>query len=90
MSVVYRGRSCFLGNTLPLRFIERLLLSPNQYLSHEQLQDDVWNAVRSPEAIRSVVKELRARLRRAGMSRLAESIDGRVGGHYALMLARDS
>jgi hypothetical protein len=36
LSVIHRGKSCFLGNTLPLRLIERLLRSPNQHVSHEQ------------------------------------------------------
>jgi DNA-binding response OmpR family regulator len=90
LSVMYRGKSCFLGNTLPLRLIERLLRAPNQYVSHQQLQEDVWNGVRSRAAVRSVVKELRAKLRTAGMAKLAEAIDGHVAGHYALFLPSGS
>ncbi len=86
LSVIHRGKSCFLGNTLPLRLIERLLRSPNQYMSHEQLQEEVWDAVRSRAALRSVVKVLRAKLREAGMTGLAGAIDGRVAGHYALFI----
>lgn len=86
LSVTYRGQSCFLGNTLALRLLERLLHRPNQYVSYEQLQDDVWNAVRSPSAIRSVVKDLRSKLKLAGMRVLAEAIDGQAAGHYRLSL----
>jgi len=44
LSVIHRGKSCFLGNTLLLRLIERLLRSLNQYVSHQQLQEEVWDA----------------------------------------------
>ncbi|HUQ71689.1 MAG TPA: winged helix-turn-helix domain-containing protein [Planctomycetaceae bacterium] len=87
LSVVYRGGRCFLGNTLGLRFLERLLRRPNQYLSYATLLDDVWQAQRADSSVRSVVKELRSKLRMAGMVDLAEAIDGRVKGHYGLMLA---
>lgn len=86
LSVSYRGRSCFLGNTLPFRFLERLLRRPNQYVSHQQLQDDVWEGEPSPESIRSVVKELRRKLRCAGMDGLAKAINGKVARHYSLTL----
>lgn len=86
LSVSYGGRSCFLGNTLPFRFLERLLRRPNQYVSHQQLQDDVWEGEPSPESIRSVVKELRRKLRFAGMDGLAKAINGKVARHYSLTL----
>lgn len=86
LSVSYGGRSCFLGNTLPFRLLERLLRRPNQYVSHQQLQDDVWDGEPSPESIRSVVKELRRKLRCAGMDRLAQAINGKVARHYSLTL----
>jgi len=88
MCVVYRGKQCFLGNTLMLKFMERLIRRANQYVSHDQLLTDVWNAVREPSTVRSVVKELRAKLRAAGMNGLSDAIDGRVYGHYGLMLNR--
>ena len=86
MCVVYRGRRCFLGNTLMLKFLERLVRRPNRYVSHDDLLTDVWNAIREPSSIRSVVKELRVKLRAAGMSGLSDAIDGHVSGHYGLML----
>ena len=86
MCVVYRGRRCFLGNTLMLKFLERLARRPNHYVSHYNLLNDVWEGVRELSSIRSVVKELRAKLRAAGMSGLSDAIDGHVSGHYGLML----
>ena len=88
MTVVYGGNRCFLGNTLMLKFLERLARRPNNYISYQILLADVWNGIREPASVRSVVKELRSKLRAAGMSRLADAIDGRVAGHYGLMLDR--
>jgi DNA-binding response OmpR family regulator len=86
LSVVYAGKRCFLGNTLPFKLLERLARCPNQYVSNEQLLDDVWDRLVTRMAIRSVVKVLRSRLREAGLGRVADAIDGHVTGHYALML----
>lgn len=88
MTVVFGGDRCFLGNTLMLKFLERLARRPNNYISYNVLLADVWHGIREPASVRSVVKELRAKLRSAGMSRLAEAIDGKVSGHYGLMLDR--
>ena len=86
LSVRWRGKSCFLGNTLPFRFFERLARRPNQYYSYEQLLDEVWEGTRTFSAIRSVVKVLRRKLVAAGMDDLANAIDGSVSRHYGLML----
>ena len=88
MCVVYRGKQCFLGNTLMLKFMERLVRRANQYVSYNQLLSEVWNGVREASSVRSVVKELRAKLRAAGMAGLANAIDGQVYRHYGLMLNR--
>ena len=88
LSVVYRGKRCFLGNTLPYRLLERLAGQPNRYVSYETLLDEVWHNQRSREAVRSVVKVLRAKLRSAGLGTVAAIIDGNVRGHYALMVDR--
>jgi len=86
LTISFRGRSCFLGNTLPFRLFHRLACRPNAYVSYEDLLADVWDGERTDEAIRSVVKTLRGKLRQAGMKQLADSIDGSVPGHYALRL----
>ena len=80
LSVRWRGKTCFLGNTLPFRLLDRLARRPNQYFSYEQLLDDVWEGPRSFSAIRSVVKVLRRKLVEAGMDDLANTIDGTVSG----------
>lgn len=88
LTITFQGKSCFLGNTLPFRFFVRLARRPNTYVTYEDLLSDVWDGVRTDEAIRSVVKTLRSKLREAEMSYLADAIDGSVPGHYGLKLAR--
>ena len=85
-SVRHEGRICFLGNTLPFRLLARLLRRPNNYVSHQILLDEIWDGIRSPEAVRSVVKTLRSKLRDAGLVTLSNSIDGKTRGHYAVFL----
>jgi DNA-binding response OmpR family regulator len=85
-SVTFRGKACFLGNTLPFRVLVRLAQRPNTYVSYEDLLSEVWNGIRSDAAVRSVVKTLRLKLRAAGMSDLAAAIDGAASGHYSLKL----
>lgn len=77
---------CFLGNTLPFRLLERLAGRPNQLFRYDILLQDVWDCMRSKEAVRSVVKVLRQKLRSAGMADLAAAIDGSTANHYGLML----
>lgn len=88
LTITFHGKSCFLGNSLPFRFFVRLARRPNTYVAYEDLLTDVWDGVRTDEAIRSVVKTLRNKLREAKMSVLADAIDGSVPGHYGLKLAR--
>lgn len=87
LTVTFGGRTCFLGNTLPFRLLARLARRPNCYVTHEDLLADVWErGVRSDAAVRSVVKTLRQKLRRAGLGELADAIDGSAPGRYALRL----
>lgn len=86
LTIRFGGRSCFFGRTLPFRLFHRLACRPNVYVSYEDLLADVWDGERTDEAIRSVVKTLRSKLRQAGMEPLANAIDGSVPGHYALKL----
>ncbi len=85
-SVQHQGRFCFLGNTLPFRLLARLLRRPNSFVSHQILLDEIWDGIQSPEAVRSVVKTLRSKLREAGLVTLSNSIDGKTKGHYAVFL----
>jgi DNA-binding response OmpR family regulator len=87
-TVSFHGRTCRLGNTIPFRFLVRLAERPNRYAAHEHLIDEVWGGECSDDALRSVVKNLRRRLRAAGLGELADAIDGSEPGHYALRLPR--
>lgn len=88
-TVVFRGRTCRLGNTIPFRFLARLAETPERYVPHQDLIDDLWDGVCSDDALRSVVKNLRRRLRGAGLGELADAIDGLTRGHYALRFGRE-
>ncbi len=77
--VCFNDKRCFLGNTLPFHLLLRLAQRPNAFISHDSLFDDVWHCHRSKYALRSVVKELRTKLRRGGLGKLAEAIDGHKG-----------
>ena len=89
-SVHWDGKICVLGNTLPFRLLERLGRRPNQFIHCDQLLDEVWQGLRSREAIRSVVKVLKQKLVQAGMDDLAASINGNQPHHYGLILNHDS
>jgi hypothetical protein len=87
-SVNWGGKACRLGNTLPFRLIERLARRPNQFFPYAQLLEEIWEGPRSREAVRSVVKVLRCKLREAKMADLAAAIDGSSSHHYGLILDR--
>jgi hypothetical protein len=86
LCVEWEGKSCFLGNTLIFWFFERLARSPNHYVSHQTLLDEVWGGDRQPTTIRGVAKRLRDRLSEFGMEELARQIDGSENGYYGLMM----
>lgn len=85
-AVNFRGKVCFLGNGLPFKFLTRLAQRPNAYVAYEDLLAEVWDRNVSDAAIRSVVKVLRQKLRRAGLADFADAIDGTASGYYALKL----
>jgi DNA-binding response OmpR family regulator len=86
LSLSWAGKTCHLGYTVLFRLADRLSRRPNQYITSEQLLHDVWNGdLRSPDTIRSAIRNLRQRLSDAGMGALADSIQGR-SGRYGLIL----
>jgi len=85
-TISFDGRTCFFGNSLGFRLLERLARRPNVYLSYEELLAAVWDGVRTDSAVRAVVKRLRDKLRRLEMTKLADALDGSTSGHYALRL----
>lgn len=83
----WRGRSCFLGHTKCFRLFVCLLRRTDHYVAYDHLLRDVWNGdVKSPETVRSAIRELKRRLSRARMARLAGAIRGQ-GRHYGLILS---
>lgn len=88
-SVFWQGKTCSLRNTILFRLAARLARQPNQYITAGQLLGDVWDGgVKSPDTIRSTVRNLRRRLRQAGMSDLAAAIRG-TGGRFGLIFNPD-
>ena len=90
LAIRWRGRMCFLGNTISFRLFERLARRPNQYVSYAQLLNDAWEGSRSSDAIRSAVKVLRKKLAENDMEELASMIDGSMIEHYGLTLHQRS
>jgi DNA-binding response OmpR family regulator len=88
LAVHWKGKTCFLGKTLAFEFFARLASSPGHYISHAVLLDDVWKYQVSKEAMRSLIKSLKQKLRNAGMEDLAQAIDGTRRECYGLMIAR--
>lgn len=87
LSVTWKSHTCFLGNTLPFLFFERLVRTPNRYVNYEQFREEVWGGEDPKDStIRGIAKRLRDKLRESGMKPLAEAIDGSVNGHYGLKL----
>jgi DNA-binding response OmpR family regulator len=84
--VVWRKRQCYLGHTKRFHLFARLLRRTNQFVSYDHLLRDVWHGdVKSPQTVRSAVRELRRCLVRAKMQRLAAAIRSE-GRHYGLIL----
>ena len=86
LSLSWAGKTCYLGHTVLFRLAERLSRRPNQYITPDQLLRDVWEGdCKSPDTIRSTVRNLRQRLTHAGMDGLAAAIQG-TGGRYGSIL----
>jgi RNase H-fold protein (predicted Holliday junction resolvase) len=85
-SVMWQGKSLRLGNTRLFWLLDRLAQHTNQYVTHLELIQEVWEDEELTTAtIRSVVRHLRSRLRGGGMDDLAAAIHGHKG-HYILGL----
>jgi DNA-binding response OmpR family regulator len=84
LSVLWNGKSLFLGHTVYFRLLERLSRRPNQFITHLDLLRDVWDdELLATATIRSGVRHLRQRLRAGGMGDLAKYILGH-NGRYIL------
>ena len=86
LSVIWNDKKLHLGHTLAYRLLARLARRPNQYVTHLDLIRDVWDDDDLATAtIRSLVRELRRKLRSGGMTDLAAAIRGH-NGRYILDL----
>jgi DNA-binding response OmpR family regulator len=86
LSVAWNERTLHLGHTLAFRFLDRISRRPNQYVTHLDLLRDVWDDEDLNTAtLRSLVRELRRKLRAGGMGDLAAAIVGH-NGRYVLYL----
>lgn len=86
LCVIWKGKSLHLGHTLAYRLLARLARRPNQYVTHLDLLRDVWdNEDLASATIRSLIRELRRKLRHGGMTDLATAIRGH-NGRYMLEL----
>lgn len=75
--VQWHGRRCILGPSLPFRMIHRLSRHPNRFFTYDLLMDEVWQGRCTDDAVRALVKRLRAALKDAGMAELASCIQAR-------------
>ena len=86
LQVSWNGKSLHLGHTRAFSLLNRLSRCPNQYVTHLDLLNDVWdNEELSTATIRSAVRHLRRRLRDGEMGELAAAIRGH-NGRYVLNL----
>jgi hypothetical protein len=84
LSVVWHGKMIHLGHTQSFWILARLARGANQYVTHLDLIEDIWDDHFTDTAVlRAAVRRLRLKLRRGGMSELADAI---VGHHGRYML----
>jgi DNA-binding response OmpR family regulator len=88
LSVVWDGRILHLGHTQGFWLLARLTRSANQYVTHLDLLQEIWDDEFTDTAVlRAGVRRLRTKLRRGGMGDLADAI---VGHHGRYMLTLTS
>jgi DNA-binding response OmpR family regulator len=88
LSVVWNGRLLHLGHTQGFWLLARLTRSANQYVTHLDLLQEIWDDEFTDTAVlRAGVRRLRTKLRRGGMGDLADAI---VGHHGRYMLTLTS
>src|SRR5687767_12591405 len=50
-TVVWKGQTCCLGNSLLFALFERLAQTPNRYISHTELLEFVWSEERQTSTV---------------------------------------
>jgi hypothetical protein len=87
LSVIWRGRSLHLGHTQGFWLLARLARCPNQYVTHLDLLQEIWDdEFADTSLLRAGVQRLRVKLRQGGMGDLADAIAGHHG-RYMLNLS---
>lgn len=85
-TVTWGGQTCKLGPTIQFRLMEQLARRPGMYFTYDHLSSLVWEGrCPSDDAIRSMARHLKRRLRRAGMTSLAKAIRS-IRRNYVLLL----
>ena len=86
LSVIWRGRTLHLGHTQGFWLLARLARCPNQYITHLDLLEEIWeDGFADTGILRAGVQRLRVKLRQGGMGDLADAIAGHRG-RYMLNL----
>ncbi|MCX5684110.1 MAG: winged helix-turn-helix domain-containing protein [Planctomycetota bacterium] len=89
LSVIWRGRTLHLGHTQGFWLLARLARRPNQYITHVDLLEEVWDdEFTDTSVLRAGVQRLRVKLRRGGMGDLADAIAGHRGRYMLNLSAR--
>jgi hypothetical protein len=87
LSVIWRGRTLHLGHTQGFWLLARLARCPNQYITHLDLLQEIWDdEFADTTVLRAGVQRLRVKLRQGGMGDLADAIAGHRG-RYMLNLS---
>lgn len=80
LSVLWNGKALHLGHTHGFWLLARLSRSANQYVTHLDLIQEIWdNDLTDTAVLRAGVRRLRTKLRRGGMGDLADAIVGHHG-----------
>ena len=86
LSVIWRGRTLHLGHTQGFWLLARLARRPNQYITHLDLLQEIWDdEFADTTLLRAGMRRLRVKLRQGGMGDLADAIAGHRG-RYMLNL----
>ena len=87
LTVLWREHTLYLGYTIEFRLLAYLTRRVNQYVTHVDLLDEIWDDdFADSSVLRAAIQRLRAKLRQGGMTDLADAVTG-CKGRYILDLA---
>lgn len=86
LSVIWRDQALCLGYTKEFRLLAHLARRANQYVTHVDLLEDIWDDdFADTSLLRAGIQRLKTKLRRGGMTDLADAVIG-YKGRYILDL----